>query len=265
MHPVALGVLLLFYLSSIAGLLMSVIPSLKSWAFFAAPFYKQTALDSVQTASGRQAQVILQLNRRDPELLYKVAQKGSKLGLDHALVDGWYEGAVSADRFNKNYHLSYLQYLLETNQQNKMGEAVKQATMVLVPPSLQKQTAKVNFSHDELQYLYPDILPSLVEPMFRDQQYLAKPYYLLGLSVISKDPQLTKEFWLLAKEISPEWSFYYLELASLEQNVFHNKNLAKQLIAECNKHKLAQDNCSSLPAGWFPEPGFFAEKIEAIP
>ena len=26
-----------------------------------------------------------------------------------------------------------------------MGEAVKQATMVLVPPSLQKQTAKVNF------------------------------------------------------------------------------------------------------------------------
>ena len=86
MHRVALGVLLLFYLSSIAGLLMSVIPSLKSWAFFAAPFYKQTALDSVQPASGRQAQVILPLNPRAPELLYKVAQKGRKFGLDHALV-----------------------------------------------------------------------------------------------------------------------------------------------------------------------------------
>ena len=87
--------------------------------------------------------------------------------------------------------------------------------------------------------------PALVdENNFR--LYIAKTYYLIGLSMLSVNSITTRDYWIAARFMSPEIGFFHHELASLELYILKDRVTALAIINECMKTARAALHCQQL-------------------
>ena len=90
----------------------------------------------------------------------------------------------------------------------------------------------------------PEILLSSNNPSLRLSIFL----YFLGLRVNHQNPRLTEQLWIIARDSSPYWSYFHIELASLARYELHDTQKAQEYLDYCLKYKSASAYCSSMTA-----------------
>ena len=68
-----------------------------------------------------------------------------------------------------------------------------------------------------------------------------------------------------AKDISPEWSYFHIELAGFWKNNLHNAEMAKKVITSCLAYIDSSEHCKKFSENNFPKIGTFKNKIKNIP
>ncbi|MBI5448715.1 O-antigen ligase family protein [Candidatus Gottesmanbacteria bacterium] len=259
-----LFVLLLFYLSSMAGVLFGVLPGKKQWAWYAAPYYKQNALDALLASSYAVQKGILWLNRRDPEVMYATAKTDMGINKQDE-TQSFYENAIRWDPINVDYHIKYIQYLFEKRpiSPSVIGLAINRLSQVALPQELRTKIARIDFGAPEYASFYTrnnaDIFAAKTPTAY------AKLMYLIGLSLIDKDLMETKKLWLLARDFAPDWSYFSIELAALYRYRFFDSQAANDVIASCLSDRYAKNHCQIvLSGGAFSTPGIFQKAIRRI-
>lgn len=219
----------------------------------------------------RQHQLIRVLHRRNPEVLFALAKRQQKAGsIDQAT--SYYREALNYDPKNLDYHREYLNFVLEQNLTREVLAEIVNLSRKFLPLSFQAQIDKA----EKLTVMAPPAvsLPPLTwSGMTPDQVrlYLAKAYYFWGLAYLDFDPTVTREFWVLARDLNPSLSFYHVELASLYAYKFEDQEGAKQIMENCLAFTTAYRHCSEMQNNFFvkgedlPPLGFFAQDIWNFP
>jgi O-antigen ligase len=191
---------------------------------------------------------IIKLHPNNPEVLFQV---------------GLYEKALVWDSLNTRY---FYQYSLSTIKNTKNELAFRdllKKTQSLYPLESQLVQKLILNPNTIDKYYSADLIKSA-----GDQgsvgEYLSKIYYLLGLEMIKTNPNNALVFWMLARNISPGWGHFHVELASLEQYVFSDQNKAKAVLVDCVKYESAAKQCVGSMEG-LERPGSQKNKIQIIP
>lgn len=94
---------------------------------------------------------------------------------------------------------------------------------------------------------------------------LSKILYYFGLHVISQNPQMTKDFWEAARDLSPQWGHFHVELASLYQQYFHDNNKAAEILTGCMYYVSPRVQCENALQYGIPAVGSLENVIKFIP
>lgn len=98
---------------------------------------------------------------------------------------------------------------------------------------------------------------------------LAKTLYFIGSDYLKKGKKAETVFWWKeAAKVSPQWSYFYLELASL-QKTLGNEEEGRKVLIDCLNFKYPKITCQSYLDKSkinliIEEPGFWHEKILSI-
>lgn len=228
-----------------------------------APYYSQRAL--VEDSSGMivtpgSLRFYEFFHAKEPDVLGAIAnsKQAKKETVD---VEEYFKKSIRLDPKNRLFYQNYLTFLLETNQQaeflitlSEMAESLLQ-TKAFVP--------KVSLP-------MPDsLLRSVVDAISKTDDVslgFAKAYYLIGLEYMDIQPNLTRSAWSVSTMLSPTWSYFYIERASLEKYVFHNNALARDLlVVECVAYPSPRKLCQQVSRGNLSLPGYYLEHIKAAP
>lgn len=97
------------------------------------------------------------------------------------------------------------------------------------------------------------------------QEGLSKILYYFGLQTISQDPQITKDFWEAARDLSPQWGHFHIELAGLYQQYFQDNDKATDVLKGCMQYVSSREQCANALQYGIPAVGSLEKKIEYIP
>lgn len=95
-----------------------------------------------------------------------------------------------------------------------------------------------------------------------------KFFYFLGLTTYTYtgDREVTLFLWQKAMELSPDWAFYYLEVAGAQFHWFGDTASARQTVNRCLAHPLAYVGCTDTQdITKLLAPGLYSRDIIIIP
>jgi hypothetical protein len=84
--------------------------------------------------------------------------------------------------------------------------------------------------------------------------------YLVGFNSKNTDSKTTRKLWESTVSLASNWSYYYIEYASLLWSTFEEKDRAINMITECKKNKYAKTHCNSIDLN-LVKPGSFKNLI----
>lgn len=247
----ALIVLVLFYVSSISSLAASVLGYPKL-AFFLAPYDVNAAKDAPSSLTAF-------FHRKNPEVLFSMAQK-QPTGSVRC------EQLIPLDKKNKELQQQCIRLLFDEAKDTEAAKALYLLAQDIVPKEALWRLSLEDFTNPH--FLENSTYATIDELLFsaQNKRYgFAKLAYVIGLRVVNKDPLLTRRLWVLARETSPGWSYYHIELASLEAWVFMDPASARRLLARCAELKDPRAHCGYILRNTIPPVGSQQANIEAIP
>jgi hypothetical protein len=108
---------------------------------------------------------------------------------------------------------------------------------------------QADIQKDSIKIISPDEgkqLVSFIGIPDTAQEFLSKFYYYLGYSFLQIDPSKTRTYWTYARDISPGWGYFHVELARLEYVYFNNSDRAKQILSDCMRYPSAFGQCRQI-------------------
>jgi O-antigen ligase len=242
-----LGVIMLFYIVTTISILISItnITNKEKLAFMIAPYERANATTRIKKTeipfSKRELGLIQIFYKEDADILYQVSKTyETENELGKAIT--YLEQALRFDPKNVMFHRSLLTLYLKTSDNSKMISEILFMTQQLVP--------QINIGLTSEQFSFPVAIDAIKE----SQQYLLQPissndyfskfYYFVGLKLIDQNPELTRQLWVLARDIKPSWSYYHIEIASLEKYIFKNEAEAFRLLEYCKQDPTARSHCT---------------------
>jgi len=213
-----------------------------------------------------------QLTNSELAMIKLLHKKNSTLLIQ--MGSGFLKQASLSDPKNFLTHINYIRYLIHEKEYRNVGEALQNVSLIFLPEkqtpdihSIQKvekihsEIKNINFTNTSLYNAYASLGVDILDEHMDYNLKFAKYFYLVGLEVLPRDPQITLQFWRLASTLSPDWSFFSIELASLyNQKGDYVQSL--KILNECIKNKYAVDHCSNVSLGNIPYPGFY--KLDII-
>ncbi len=241
----ALMVLALFYVSSIGSLGASVLGN-KTIAFFLAPHNESAAKDAPSSFT-------VSFHKKNPEVLFATRATDC-------------EQVMALDRYNQNLQQKCLSALLEAGKTNRVGSALYLLGKTILPKALWWRLSLEDLTSDAaIKHINQKLLQDTLYSTDQKDDGYAKLMYYLGLQAINEDPLLTKRLWVLARDISPGWSYYHIELASLEAWIFNDITSARRRLVWCAELKDPRAHCLYVLTHAIPSVGSQKDFIAAIP
>lgn len=207
----------------------------------------------------RDISLIRFFHKYDPEVLLSAATVAPPVQARMLYIDG-----LKYDPQNSEAQLKYLRVLLEQNDWVGVGPQLQFVIRMNLSKVLSDQVGKINFSDTVMTAHYTQ---NVTRPLLTARDVaggIQQFSYMLGLSLMDTHPVITKELWSLAAGISPEWSYFHIELASLDQYVFNDAGAARRDLQYCQKYTRAASHCNAMSHQVLPRPGSFADKIYSI-
>jgi hypothetical protein len=196
--------------------------------------------------------IITILHRNNPDVLAALCQS------DNTIFDNTHRvttcrQAYERDPYNVSTFRAYLRVLFHTASRQEICSSMEQISPL-----------SVLFQREEVkQQLTSSFFDSLPTQSLTVSEYMSQLYYLLGLGTITSDPEITKQFWTAARDLSPDWSYFHIELASLEYHQLREKQEAYNVLQNCERNKFAAYHCSHIDLISLL-PGDLLESIENI-
>lgn len=250
-------ILALFYASSIGSTMASVAGNQKL-AFYLAP-YDTNATKELLEKQKINPPLIMFFHRKNSEVLFAMAQKQPTDGVRC-------EQLILLDKKNNDVQQKCIRLLFDGEKNTEAAKALYLLALDIVPKEALWRLSPEDFTN--IRFSEGIDYTALDESLFsaQNKRYgLAKLMYAIGLQVIVDDPQLTKRLWLLARDTSPGWSYFYVELASLDAWVFRDAQSARRRLARCSELKDPRVHCLYVLTHTIPLVGSQKDSIAAIP
>lgn len=230
------------------------------------PFNTGKTLSYLDTKIGQisytQANTILLFNKEHPEILAALGKAFENR--DERYSAELYKRAIKNSPKNKEYLTSLLTQLSKNPAlipiinpfeiRDSFYNASFQESHVAHPMPPLKEIQNT--------YLYRDTFnEALSSSLQRDKSpVFSKLYYLWGLNLFGKDNRVSILLLNKAIVLEPEWSYFYLELASLYLNVGDSLQ-AQKILNACLQQKFAGDHCASYTTDTLPPFGTYKKNI----
>lgn len=265
-----LVVLCVFYVTYISSVALDVVGNKKP-AFYIAPYIVSTTKNYLEQVSRDnrklsliEERAILKIYKKDPEVLALLAQNMDHQG--NVAAGTYYEKSSLLDPYNQDYKKKSFIFSVKNGPINVVGKHVKQWGNELLIGTPQKEASKIDFSSPIFAEEYKTIFSNEAYKPPQTPEALSTLYYQLGLSVLFKEPQRTRELWTLARDSAPDWGYYHVELASLLLYVFRDEKKATIVLTNCQAYQYPAELCRVTLdyLSEAPKPGSFEEKIQEI-
>jgi len=255
---------------SLGAFYMHVLKNTRT-AFLFTPFRANSAVGYLQSRENStdvslfEKKLILFFHAKNPGVLFALAQNTD--AKESPTAAELYERTLAADPQNVQFYRSYMRHLLSEG----FNEKAQATTSFLTQKLLEAKTPTTYLYSTEEKYKIAsayslstlDSLGGTTEM----SQTLAKIHYLLGAAFVDRDPTLTRLLWVTARDLSPEWEYYHLELAALEQDTFKNITKTRLVLAECQLYYYPARTCALTNTGEMGllPVGSLKDKILTIP
>jgi O-antigen ligase len=205
---------------------------------------------------------IVYFHKKDPEVLIELARY--KMLKHNSDAGRYFQAAINTDSQNVEYFSQYMNFLITQNDKKQIGDSLQQAGDHVSSDAERAIMQQIHFSSPLIQAAYAqEVFGFSLNPSTM-KEYLSKTYYLIGLRVIQQDPQTTRFLWTLARDFSPNWGYYHVELASLTFQAFQSQEQAKKILLTCQQNIYASNQCKNTNLTDII-PGSQYENIKAIP
>jgi hypothetical protein len=218
--------------------------------------------DKSSFSEQRMEPFIMSIHKHNPEVLVELARY--KMLKNTPNADRYFQTAINADPQNVEYFNQYMNFLVTQNRKKIIGDSLQQAGDRVSSITEHNTMRQINFSSSLIQDAYKqEVFDFSINPSTM-KEYLSKTYYLIGLQVIQEDPKTTRSLWTLARDFSPNWGYYHVELASLMFQELHDQEQAKNVLLICQQNIYASNQCKNTNLTDIA-PGSQYENIKAIP
>lgn len=256
------GYYLLFVSASIAALS----PGGIRYAMFLEPYNTTRVIDYLSVHGNKvlpmwpDQTIIRFFHSGDAEVLMPLAPLADSPDLSKQ----YYREAIGVDKQNVNNLSLYIQFLLAHRDTQSIGGILDIESGRFLPSQSRNTLHAVHFSNNQLKSLYSSQLFSDVGTPGTVNEYLSKTYYFLGLLVLNDNPELTRSLWTLARDLTPTYGYFHVELASLEYRIFRDQKQTNMVLINCQKYYFASNQCKRTNIK-FMSPGSQYENIKTIP
>ncbi len=261
----ALGILALFYLSSVGSLGVSVLGN-KTLAFFLASYDANTTKgllgEREEGGVAVKAATIVIINffhKRDSEISFVLAKA---LPDEEEGKRRYFLNSIQLDSMNTEYYKDTIEYLEKQGDRKEMVGLFVKIIKALSPNAIRDDPALLNVITEN------DVVDTIFSRLGVWRQTnnptlgLSKLLYFTGLDLLGVAPENTKKLWVLARNLSPEWSYFHIELASLYKHKAANAPEAKNILNQCMRFETAREHCESILQSNIPQPGSLKKVIE---
>jgi O-antigen ligase len=167
---------------------------------------------------------------------------------------------------NLIFTINILKYLIRSEKIGSALNLLKLMTLRILSEQDRQVLSTISFNDSVISMAFPKTLTNFSDDVLNldENLFFSKLYYFLGYSIIHDKPGQTKALWNIAFHLSPQWSYFPVELASL----YHkegNDVKAKEILEECQKNIYAASHCKDTDLHNIPKSGFFRDDILIIP
>jgi O-antigen ligase len=191
---------------------------------------------------------ILAVHKNNPKILFAA---------------GLYKRAMLLDPQNTQYLHTYLLTPFQQNSGDQSEKTLFDITEVLFPNEKQIIATLLQKPPDIEQIYTKEFIESM-SIQSTVGEYISKLYYALGLEIINDDPDSALLLWTIARDISPGWGHFHVELASIEYYLFKNLQKAEDILKQCQNYYYPAQQCKNAQNN-IQYPGSLKKEIQNIP
>jgi tetratricopeptide (TPR) repeat protein len=243
-----------YSVSSAASLLFSKRAEL---AFLIAPYDTNNALSLLDEKAKNGSRITTQeanilniFHRNNSEVLTALAQNYEHAGNNHLALT-YYELSNELDPLNENNFILRERSYLRNGEYWRFFNEYK-ASLIKKHPDYNFSLLKgVVFSdkdvdpdtHEELNSQIRLQLPSSEKTEIKEASI---NFFFLGYGLVKAKPYEAKQLFIIARDLSPGWSYFHLGLASYYYYFENQKALAWKVLNNCLQFEYARDHCAEI-------------------
>ncbi len=264
----ALIVLALFYVSGVGSLGASVLGN-KTIVFFLAPYDANITKgllgereEGGAVVKAATPVIVNFFHKRDPEISFALAKA---LPDEEEGKRRYFLNSIQLDSMNTGYYKDTIEYLEKQGDKKEMVKLLVKIIKALSPSVVHDDPAllKVITEKDVVDIIFSKV--GVWRQTNNPTLGLSKILYFTGLDLLTVAPDKTRLLWRLTRDLSPEWSYFHIELASLESHAFVDNAGAAVTLRDCKKHINSAKHCGMFKADSLPFVGSMTENIKLAP
>jgi O-antigen ligase len=203
------------------------------------------------------------LHKNNPDVNFEIAGAASLSG---KVKEAKYfaKKTIDLEPLEAKRYNFYSDLLINNHATNELIKFIQFISKQSLTQSQYQTFKQIDFSQSLLTSKYRKDM-FIRNDYITNTDYLSVIYYLLGLELINDKPELTEKLWTLARDVSPGWGYFHVELASLKKNVFKDDKKAKQTLNDCKKDQFSKEQCLGSEKDGLEKIGYFKKYIMAIP
>lgn len=179
-----------------------------------------------------------------------------------------YVRAMDGNRLNSYYAISYMKFLYAENRMDMFADQYARFIDVAYELNTVQPQPSIDFRDPKwIPYYRNPAFITLFDGPASWTEIASKSLYFLGLWTLPTDSVSTRTLWNMARVCSPDWSYFYLELAALQRNIFGHLIPEQIVFNQCQQRPLLQDTCpkDTITFMHLMSPGSHQEEIRRIP
>lgn len=225
--------------------------------------FLETLLAEKTPLTPQEGAYITTMHAKTPEVLYDLALFDS-LQFSPKQTESFYQQSIQYNPIQKQFVAGYMRWLAQ-HHRDADASRVYETFIRRICASIHVISPSINFQDPSLLPHYTVEFTANLKTQGPVTLVAAKSLYLLGLSVIDTNPDITRELWKTAAALHPGLSFFQKELASFYLYYIHDEQQAKQQLQRCKTADAASQDCETALLD-FPtsleQPGSIREAIE---
>jgi O-antigen ligase len=211
----------------------------------------------------RYVNMAIALHKNNPDVNFGLAKEATLSGHSEQAIY-YAKNAINLYPTEVKYYNLYTSLLLK---KGAISDLIKFIQLI----SIQTLTHDQYLIFTKIDLNQPRLVSKYRREMFirnshiSNTEYLSVLYYLIGLELVNDKPELTEKLWILARDESPQWGQFHIELAALEEYVLNNKKQSEQILLDCQKNIAPKEECVGGISERLPQPGSLKNRIGKIP
>lgn len=235
-----------------------------SAAFYSAPYRRKAAEQFIRSMeknglylTDNQRRFLFIIYRNQPGIQAMLAREFERSHQYEKAVDN-YLRAATLDPLNELYSKDFIRIITTHEDMRGFGKSTN-FFIQTQPKILKKDTAdNALMTKEQMRKIKTDLLIALSARQPLQRELASVYFYILGEAHLDTDPEQTYKYWLVARDLSPEWGHFHIELAALNKYILNREGEIRAILSDCLKSWLT-DRC--VIKNQLPQPGSLREYI----